>query len=971
MTAGIDPRTAWGGGLDFVGRSREADLLLDAAAHPPAVVLIEGEAGVGKSRLVEEATAQITGRSGRAVTGYCHPLREPLPYGPVVDALRQIGGGLPPVAEIPPWTSVLAPLLPELAEQLPLPAADTSGTVPQRHEVVRAVRALLQTCGTLTVVVEDMHWADEATRELLLLLAMDLPPRLTLVLTYRREEAAAAGPILGPAFRRMPRARLVEIRLEPLAEKDVDDLAVAVLGPVASPALIRALFERSAGLPLVVEEDLITLSPLKGDHPDSGTADPVAALGRAAVPRGLSEAVAARMKKLTMPAVTIVEAAAVLAVAADEALLTELAGLERAEGSEGLVEALNAQVLREVRPMALKYGLRHTLAQQAVYQAMPGPRRRHLHERAITVLRELPHPPLVQIARHHRALGDHDGWQSFTQEAANQAIAVGDHGTAASLLHSLLDEQDIGDDMRTRAALALSRIALFNADYATSMTQLRDILADPRLPTVTRGEIRIGFAALFYNQVNDLTAAREQLEQAVVELGDERPGPAGEALCSLALLAYDCGRQDKEILGWIDRAERMVEHSDDAVAKAWVRADKLFLLAGLGERTVWPMIDQLPRDNEDPGVLRENARGLCNIADAALYVGHDPRVPALLDESQALADRLGHTTLVGWCRLHRLRHAWFAGRWTDLEADGTALAAACPDDHLVEAEISLTLGDLSTARGQWTKALEHYGDTATNAFAVVAAQVAAGMGRIHLAQDQPQDAWTITGNAVDELRRNAAWIRASILVPVAVMAALATGRSHEAAQLTAELENGIADRDAPAAIAHLHLCRGLLAGDTRRDAAREQFLQAEAAFQAIGRPYPTAISAELAASTLIPADPEEAARVLTAVADTYTQLGAVFDASRVRQTLRDLGHTPPSVGRRGYGDQLSPREHEVAQLIATGATNRDIAQSLFLSPRTVEHHVANILRKLGATERAAVRGALALDRKTRGGSRFR
>ncbi|WP_406002456.1 ATP-binding protein [Streptomyces sp. NBC_00829] len=956
MTVGLDSAAfAWSGGFDFVGRRREAGLLLDAAGHSPALVLVDGEAGVGKSRLVGEATAQITEHGGRVATGYCHPLREPFPYGPVIDALRQIGGWLPPVAEIPPWTDLLRPLLPELADQLP-PTADTSAA-PQRHEVVRAVRALLQACGTLTVVVEDLHWADEATRELLLLLAMDLPPRLTLVLTYRRENAAA-GPVLGPAFRRMPRTRLVEIHLEPLAEKDVDDLAAAVLGPAASPALSRALFERSAGLPLVVEEDLLTLSPFRTDHPGSVAADPVAALDRAAVPRGLSEAVAARMKNLTAPAVAIVEAAAVLAVAVEESLLTQLAGLDPAEGSDALVAALHAQVLRESGPMALMYGLRHTLAQQAVYQSIPGPRRRRLHERAITALRDLSHPPLVQIARHHRALGDHDGWQSLTQQAADQAIAVGDHGTAASLLHALLDEKSTGDDLRARTALALSRIALFNVDYTASMAQLRQILADPRLPTVAKGEIRVGLAALFYNQVNDLTVAREQLEQAVVELGEHRPGPAGEALCSLALLAYDCGRPDKDILGWIDRAERMVEHGDDAVAKAWVHADKLFLLAGLGEREVWPMVDQLPRDDEDAAVLRENARGLCNIADAALYVGHDPRVPGLLDDSQALADRLGHTTMVGWCRLHRLRHAWFAGLWADLEAKATALAADFPDDHLVEAEISLTLGDLFTARGQWMKALEHYGDTATKAFAVVAAQVAAGIGRIHLAQGHAEDAWTVTSNAMDELRSNSAWIRAAVLVPVTVMAALTTGRAEEAAQLAAELEHGIADRDAPAAIAYLHLCRGLLARDSHPDTAREQFLRAEAAFRTIGRPYPTAISAELAASTLIPAQPEEAARALTETAENYTRLGAVFDASRVRQTLRDLGQTPPSVGRRGYGDQLSPREHEVAQLLATGASNRDIARSLFLSPRTAEHHVASILRKLGVTDRTAVRDAL-------------
>jgi hypothetical protein len=91
----IGEQTARGEGFAFVGRGQELDLLLAALQHPPAVVLVEGEAGIGKSRLVHEAASVLTAANGRVLTGLCHPLREPFPFGPVVDALRKAGPWLP------------------------------------------------------------------------------------------------------------------------------------------------------------------------------------------------------------------------------------------------------------------------------------------------------------------------------------------------------------------------------------------------------------------------------------------------------------------------------------------------------------------------------------------------------------------------------------------------------------------------------------------------------------------------------------------------------------------------------------------------------------------------------------------------------------------------------------------------------------------------------------------------------------
>ena len=172
-----------GAGFAFVGREREIGLLLAAVGHPPAVVLVEGEAGIGKSRLVHEASGAVAAAGGRVLTGLCHPLREPYPYGPVIDALRKAGGWLPPAADLPPSAGVLAPLLPDLADRLPAPPPPAADAHARRYQLVNGLRSFLAGLGAAVLVIEDAHWIDEATRELLLLLTRDMPEQLSLVLT--------------------------------------------------------------------------------------------------------------------------------------------------------------------------------------------------------------------------------------------------------------------------------------------------------------------------------------------------------------------------------------------------------------------------------------------------------------------------------------------------------------------------------------------------------------------------------------------------------------------------------------------------------------------------------------------------------------------------------------------------------------------------------------------------------------------
>ncbi|MEI5101806.1 helix-turn-helix transcriptional regulator [Streptomyces sp. PmtG] len=194
---------------------------------------------------------------------------------------------------------------------------------------------------------------------------------------------------------------------------------------------------------------------------------------------------------------------------------------------------------------------------------------------------------------------------------------------------------------------------------------------------------------------------------------------------------------------------------------------------------------------------------------------------------------------------------------------------------------------------------------------------------------------------------------------MAVATLVRGGRLADAERVTAELADGIDGRDAPLAAAALLSCHGILAaGHGRTEEAAGAFDTARAAYTALPQPYSAARAGEAAARCRLALGDGGAAPRLAAVAERFAELGATRDAARCRRVLR--GHhvpLPSRRGRRGYGDELSPREREVARFVALGHTNREIADVLFLSPRTVEQHVAKVLRKLGVGSRGEVDGS--------------
>ncbi|WP_432066193.1 AAA family ATPase [Streptomyces sp. C10-9-1] len=938
-----------------MGRGNEMRALMDTLREGPAVVFLEGEAGAGKSRLLREAEGRLRERGTLVLKGACHPLREPLPLGPAVDALRAGWPLIAPETRFSPTTAVLSPYLPEITERL----ASAAGPAPRedlrRQLMMRAVHEVLAALGPVVLMVEDLHWADEATRDLLLLLSRNPPDRLRLVFTYRARDLPGDGNVLGSPYRRPVGIGGTEISLGPLTEEQIGELAASALGAAATGPLRRELFERSGGLPLAAEEDLLALT----DRISRAQGDPVSlALEGLGVPRALQEAVNSRIAPLDADAAAVIEAAAVLAVPADEELLAALAVLGEEPAENALTAALQAHVLIERDPG--RYGFRHALARRAVYDRIPGPRRRRLHSRAVDILSARHPAPLVQIAHHSRRTGDTAAWLPKALAAARQAMDVGDDGVAGELLGHLLAEPSLPADVRARSALDLSTIAFFRADPVASVSVLRRIIADPALPTGIRGEVRFHLVRTLTN-VDAYWHDLGELEQSVREL-EGRPALEAAAVSSLAF--YSCiGEGDRaltEDLDLMEQATRLAARSGDLVAQADVLANRIALLEIVGDPQGRELLDGLPRDSVDRSVLRHCARALAIAAFYELARGCDEEARALLGEAEELGRRTGSQFIELSCAAMRVGLDFTAGRWSGLDRRIETLVQTTPERSTVRLALMVAAAALDTARGQWTRARRTLGPLTSAGNADIGPLAAMNLARLDLLEGDAAGAWRRTRQVVAVRRRKGLWARPVDLLPIAVEAALSCGLHDDARRLVDEVEEGIAGLNAAGVAAGVRWCRGLLAAEGDPEAALAHLEHARTRFEAIGRPHTAARVAEQAGLLGLAHAPDRlgtSVRDLQHALDVFAHLGATADAARCEQALRNAGRLRPGPRRRNYGSELSPREQQVAELLATGAGNRDIARVLAISSRTAEHHVASTLRKLGVP-RDRVREAL-------------
>ncbi|WP_035792033.1 LuxR C-terminal-related transcriptional regulator [Kitasatospora mediocidica] len=879
----------------------------------PVVFLVEGTAGTGKSRLADRLLGLPQARA--------------VPRLVVAFGAGGLAAGSGPVG----------------------PSPDPGDPDPPLSEQLARWRAA---AGPGLLVAEDVHRADAAALAALRQLLESRPAPVACVLTYRPEELAAPGLPLGRGIAYPAGVAVLRIRLAPLDPAQVRRIAVTALGEARCPADFTArLHERSGGTARVVA-DLVELLAMAGGGRERFAARDVDAVG---VPVRLAETVLVRTAALAERPRRVVAAAAVLAEHVSAAELVTVAGLDADEGREALLAALRGAALSEDGDG--RYGFREPLAGAAVHRELPGPVRQELHRRAAEVLSRRQPVPWATVADHRRSGGPRGAWLRAVERAARLADRVGEHQAATALLEQTLAAPGLPGEARARLAPLLARSAVLGLGSEQTVTVLRQIVDDQELAPAVRGEVRLDLGLLLCNQVGRRAQGTVELLRAVEELS-ERPVLAARAMSALAM-PYWPGASWEENLTWIERAEATAERSGDPVVRMAVRVNRVAVLMNVGDPSCWQLLDALPRDSEELACRQHVARGLCNAADAAVWLGHYRRADELLAEGVELAVRSGAAYTEQTGRSTVLLLDWAGGRWSGLAARAREFVADAGEMPVIAADAHVVLGLLALARGEWAQVEEWLamaGSPAGEDGAVPLTATASGARiRLALARQEVAAAAQEAERAWAGLRRKGVWVWGAELAPWAAQALAADGRAAAAQALVAEFAAGLEGRDAPSASAALLCCRAVLAeaaGDPQTAAGF--FRQAAAAYEELARPYAQALAVEGAGRCALgPVADGTATAELTGAAQRLEDLGAVWDAARARATLR--AHQPSedrrAPGRPGYGDQLSPREQEVAELAGTGLTNREIAGTLHLSPRTVEQHVARAMRKLGRHSR--------------------
>jgi DNA-binding CsgD family transcriptional regulator len=991
----------------FVGRTEELARLAAAgdraAAGTPAVVLIGGEAGVGKTRLVGEVVAGARAAGATVLAGGCVELGgEGVPFAPLIEALRGFVRDLdePALARLVPGQarSELARLLPELADPAdpkPLELDRLSTTPGYWSDQGRLFELLLGLLERLSgehrtlLVVEDLHWADRSTRDLLAFLVRNLRHgRLLLVGTYRSDELHRRHP-LRPFLAELDRGRRVE-RLE-LARFGAAEVAAQLAGIQGRPVpaeLAERIHARSGGNAFFVEE----LAAVAGR---GGQAD-------GELPPSLRDTLLARVELLAEPAQQVLAVAGAAGARVEHDLLAEVAGLPEADLLTGLREAVSAHVLLADAGDGT-YGFRHALVKEAVYaELLPGERTR-LHARFAAALaaRDVGGDPglAAELAWHWYAAHDLERALPAAVEAGRAAERAYAFAEAQRQFERALELWEraggpaAGVGMDKAELLARAGEAAANAgatDRAVALVRGAlaevDAAADPLLA----GQLTERLA--FHLRVAGRPGAFEAYQEAVRLVP---PGPTvararvlaglGQALMLRARFAESVATCQEAIQVARAAGSPVVEaHALNSLGTAMARLDKDHPEAGLAH--LW----EARRRAAELGAAKDESRACVNLSDLLEDLGRLEEAVAVAMEGIEVARAAGLARTFGAFLAGNAASALYnLGRWDESARISTASLELGDDEDLNTVTLRQSMAVLDAGRGEFASALAHVrAARRLSGDEFIAVQyppvLAAAEAEVAVWQGRHEDAAAAVADGLAGLQGPLNDLRGCMLLALglraeAERAELAAAR-HDAAtladaRLVADgLARWAADTLAGSSVAwHRALLATCEAEKARVDGegGPERWLAAVAAWEEASHPYPLATARWRAAEALLSRrggrrDRALAAELLRQGHATATELGArplrtalerLARLGRVELVPDDPVADGQAPGSEGAGAEpaaalgLTARELEVLALVAEGRSNRQVGDALFISAKTASVHVSNILAKLGVASR--------------------
>jgi DNA-binding CsgD family transcriptional regulator/tetratricopeptide (TPR) repeat protein len=984
----------------FVGRTQELarlrELLARAAIGQPQVAVIGGEAGIGKTRLTDQLAAIANQQGARVLRGGCVPLgEEGLPFAPVTHALRGLADQLDPAeleAVAGPARAGLGRLLPDLAWGGDATAAPVVAEASQGRlfELLLGVVERLAATTPLLWVMEDLHWADRSTRDLVAFLASSLRSgRVLVILTFRSDELDRRHPLRGLLGELTRNRRVVRLELPRFTRAELAEQLAGLLGTDPPARLVHDIYTRSEGNPFFAEELVLV----------GGGAGP------GALPPSLQEVLLTRVVRLGHHTQQLLRVAAAAGPGVTQPLLAAVAGMEEAVLLEGLHEAVDQQVLLP-EPGGSGYVFRHLLVAEAVYsELLPGERIR-LHAALAGALEaglevgEARASKAARLAYHWSAAGDQPRALHASVQAAAAAEEVYGFAEAQLQLERVLTLWDRVPDAQERTGMdqvaLLSRCA--EAAYAAGDPARAAELVRQALPLVDPAS-QPQRAGLLHEQLARCLrmlgdpAALAQQQQAVRLVPPEPSPERARVLGSLAHLLALVDRFE-EARGIAEEAAAIARQVGAQAEEASARTALGSALVHLGESHAGlaelEAARRLARQADDVIIM---LRASNNHADLLVTAGRLEEAATVALDGLEDARRLGLVRFDGPYLAGNATEALVAlGRWDQAEQVSRQGLEAAPTDAVSvpllcsRAVLELGRGDLDAAQARLRAARRLL--PAPIPEAQMAGPLLAGLAELALWRGNLAQAKQLVAEAVPLVEANLRYAASLYGLGVRVEADRAElARARRPGQpapddgastaLLGRLDQA-ATGPAAAGIPELAAWHTLGLAERTRQAGQPDpaaWAAAAAAWERLGQPYRIAYAGFRQAEALLAAgDRESAAVVLGRTAEVTGRLGARPLDTEVRALARrarldltpHVGAPAVATGASTPAEQLglTAREAEVLVLVAAGRSNRQIAQALFISPKTVSVHVSNILAKLGVAgrvEAAAIAHRLGLD----------
>ncbi|MEM9513214.1 MAG: LuxR C-terminal-related transcriptional regulator [Actinomycetota bacterium] len=899
------------GDLAFVGRSDELDVLAEVIGRNRGdVVLVSGESGLGKSRLVREALSRT---NLSVLVGTSSPTSYGRPFDvfrsaiePAVSWWTTIPDDLIGSAEM--LAAILGPTAPRLS------GLDPAAPDAMAGDPIAAGVALISHLEPDVLIIEDLHWADVETLQIVERL-LTAPDRPTVVVTYRPEDLPPGHPAI-ELLRHVERRQPARLRLEPLTGDEISAMVAAAIGDEPDERLVDTLAARTGGNPLYLEEFLI-----------ANRSDPQSLL-ESAIPWNLSEAIGHRLGELSDDERSVLSMAAVLGSSADYEVLRSASGF----GDDELIARLRLLVSRgllEERTVD-RFHFRHELVREAILESLLGREKRYLHSRAFEATIELCPADHASIARHAiKAARDDDverlapaGIRDYLESGSPfQALLVAEEALDAFPDHPELLE------LAARAAWLLGRLDVARR-HADRWRRIEERSGSPRLSEALALVGRVAFEA------GDTEGERDAFDQ--LRVGTDEDTPVEQRARALVAVAqhHMLHRETELAVEYADRAIELADAigSDDIRRLARVeRASSQMKGESAGDAA--PVLRELAEQSTAVGDHLTAARALFNLSAcqppddaentllemrrAAIRSGSDVMAVHSFAERRAQL-AIGRGDLgAALTAVRRSRVLGGNSRWNDALVGLDALLTFETGD--VDEAACLIANDVDSSGGQrdpWLRAVRvAIGEPDLDALALALAD----MGEMH----HSPELLTLTfrsmlrngvdaNDLVELVKRFGDGTRGSE-VALAVLADRA-----ELDDARSKIETALAIVDGPTATMASHVPQPIQA-ELWIALARVQRREGE-----------------------VDASHESAQRALDLLENWP---GERRDEAAQLAATRRSNHS---------GGELTGREHDVASLVAKGMTNGQIAEALFISRKTVSTHVSNILAKLDMSTRTQI-----------------